>query len=634
MVDALTMTACLLPVLPGVAALVILLAGPSLSASRCRTLLTVGLGSSLVALIGWTVMAMSRGDAGLTIERVFLFRWLAVGGTPEVDVSFALLFDRPAIALVATLLATAMCIVWGGMRDEPDAAIVRRFTVLVGLTTTTVTLLVLSSNLLQWMIFQQATLLGAALLVGLRTTVNASALAARKVFLANRVGDVLSLLGILLAWTTFESLDFAVIFGEGGRASVSLMQLLDSNLPSRELAGNQATITVIVLCLFAGAAIRCAQFPLFGWLQDAARGPASVNAIVQAVFVVPTGAWIVFRSAPLLAASPMACGVVGFVGAFTVLLTAATAVVETDSKQVLASLSAGWMGFVFLGLGTGTATGLAAAFVLMLLHSPLRCVLSLAGADRSLDVAKLSLMVEVDSVSGKTGPVAMGVFALATGVLVSGVCGQHAILAASWSEPSTRLLFASVVCAGIGWFLQSLAVSRLFFVGFGRQPLTSQPVLTASLIGLGVTSITIGLLLGLAPEWGLGNTSGRMIAGIGPEVLVVLLGAILSWMAYSRPSPWPERISTALDSLVRSSRRRFYLDDVSFLVFAMPVRGLAQLCRFADWFLVDGLVVGLPSRLPVFVAGLFGPLQRHPVQFYVLAILLALAALLMVLANP
>jgi hypothetical protein len=64
------------------------------------------------------------------------------------------------------------------------------------------------------------------------------------------------------------------------------------------------------------------------------------------------------------------------------------------------------------------------------------------------------------------------------------------------------------------------------------------------------------------------------------------------------------------------------------------VRGLAQLCRFVDWFLVDGLVVGLPSRIPGFVSSLFDPLQRRPVQFYVLAMMLALAALLLVFGNP
>lgn len=646
MSDAMTIAACLIPVLPAGVALAILLAGSSLSPSRCRTLLTVGLGLSLAVFIGWTLKAMSGSDAGSMLDRVFLFHWLKVGGTPGVDVSFSLLFDQPAIVLVGTLLATAMCIVWGGLRDEPDTAIVRRFTVLVGLTTTMAILTVLSANLLQWLIFQQATLLGSALLIGLRTTVNASALAARKVFLANRVGDMLSLLGVLLAWTTFKSLDFAVIFGEGGHASASLAHLLNSNLPDAELVGNQASIAVIVLCLFGGAAIRCAQFPLFGWLQDAARGSASVNAIVQAVFVFPTGAWIVFRCAPLLESSPSACGIVTSLGAFTVLLTAATAIVETDSKQVLASLSAGWMGFVFLGLGTGTAEGAEAAFVLLLLHVPLRCLLSLAMTGRTWEVPKPTLIVEGQSVSGETGPLTLGLFALAATVLISGVCGQHAILATSWSAwespdgSSAGLLIGGIVCAGVGWFLQTIAVTRLFFLGFGDRSSGSSlsPALRASLLGLLTTSMAIGLILGLAPEWGLssivGSSVNESVFSIGPELLVVLLGAILAWMLYSRPSSWPERIAVALDPLVRSSRHRFYLDDVSFLLFAMPVRGLAQLCRFADWFLVDGLVVGLPSRIPGFVSSLFDPLQRRPVQFYVLAVMLALAALLLVLGNP
>jgi hypothetical protein len=107
MSDAMTIAACLVPVIPAGVALAILLAGSSLSPSRCRTLLTVGLGTSLAVFIGWTLKVMSGSDAGSMLDRVFLFHWLKVGGTPGVEVLFSLLFDQPAMVLVGTLLATA-----------------------------------------------------------------------------------------------------------------------------------------------------------------------------------------------------------------------------------------------------------------------------------------------------------------------------------------------------------------------------------------------------------------------------------------------------------------------------------------------------------------------------------------------
>ena len=55
------------------------------------------------------------------------------------------------------------------------------------------------------------------------------------------------------------------------------------------------------------------------------------------------------------------------------------------------------------------------------------------------------------------------------------------------------------------------------------------------------------------------------------------------------------RLAAAAGPLWSLSRNKFYLDEVYFVAFVLPLRGLAQLSRFFDWAVIDGFFEGLEA---------------------------------------
>ncbi len=74
------------------------------------------------------------------------------------------------------------------------------------------------------------------------------------------------------------------------------------------------------------------------------------------------------------------------------------------------------------------------------------------------------------------------------------------------------------------------------------------------------------------------------------------------------------------------SQRKFYLDEIYFLVVVLPLRTLGAVCYVVDRWVVDGIVNAI-GRLPPRLGALMRPLQLGLVQFYALAMVLAMLIL-------
>ena len=155
------------------------------------------------------------------------------------------------------------------------------------------------------------------LLIGFWYRKRSAALAAKKAFIVNRVGDVGFILGIMLIFVSLGTLDIREVIHRIGEL-------------------DPTTITIIALLIFAGAMGKSAQFPLHVWLPDAMEGPTPVSALIHAATMVNAGVYLVARANPIFAYAQSALVVVAAIGIFTAILAASIAMTQTDIKRVLA----------------------------------------------------------------------------------------------------------------------------------------------------------------------------------------------------------------------------------------------------------------------------------------------------------
>jgi NADH-quinone oxidoreductase subunit L len=202
-------------------------------------------------------------------------------------------------------------------------------------------MLVLANNYALLFVGWEGVGLCSYLLIGFYFHKRSAGDAGKKAFIVNRVGDAGFVMGMLLLMSTVGTLRFT-----------DVNTVLHSGAFTPEIAG-VGTLTIISLCMFFGATGKSAQFPLFVWLPDAMEGPTPVSALIHAATMVTAGVYMIARSSALFELTPITGHVIAIIGAFTAILAASIALVQTDIKRVLAYSTVSQLGYMFLALGVG-----------------------------------------------------------------------------------------------------------------------------------------------------------------------------------------------------------------------------------------------------------------------------------------
>src|SRR5512142_1090872 len=290
----------------------------------------------LAVVVAW-VIAMAVVFATLTHAEPFgesghgvtLWHWIPAGAF-KVDAGFFVDSLTACLLIVVTTIGMLVHVYSiGYMSHDPGRW---RFFAYLNLFMVSMLVLVLADNFL--LVFAGWELVGLSsyLLIGFWYGRRSAALAAKKAFIVNRVGDVGFALGIM------------AVFGKFG------------GLPHEW----QIAIALLVFC---GAVGKSAQFPLHVWLPDAMEGPTPVSALIHAATMVNAGVYLVARASPIFAQAPEVMVVVAAIGIFTAILAASLAMTQTDIKRVLAYSTLSQLGYMFAALGVGAWT--AAIFHLM-----------------------------------------------------------------------------------------------------------------------------------------------------------------------------------------------------------------------------------------------------------------------------
>src|SRR5207253_5368888 len=204
------------------------------------------------------------------------------------------------------------------MHEETDSEYARYFSYL-NLFAAFMLVLVLGSTFPVLFVGWEGVGLCSYLLIGFWFRKKSAADAGKKAFVVNRIGDFGFILGMLLVFTTFGTLDF---------------QQVAAAAAARAPETSMGVMTIATLLLFVGATGKSAQIPLHVWLPDAMEGPTPVSALIHAATMVTAGVYLVARTYPLFLQSPghEALMVVAYVGGITAIFAATMGVVEDDIK--------------------------------------------------------------------------------------------------------------------------------------------------------------------------------------------------------------------------------------------------------------------------------------------------------------
>ncbi|MGD9903235.1 MAG: NADH-quinone oxidoreductase subunit L [Vicinamibacterales bacterium] len=291
--------------------------------------------SFAVAVTQVVALAGLPADGREIVQTVFT--WIQSGDF-TLDLTFRLDPLSALMILVITGIGTLIHVYSTAyMHEESDPDYARYFSYL-NLFVFFMLLLVLGSNFLVMFVGWEGVGLCSYLLIGFYYTKKSAGDASKKAFIVNRVGDYAFVLGTLLAFVTFGTLDFQLIAAKATAMAPEAMF---------------GTLSLITLLLFVGATGKSAQIPLYTWLPDAMEGPTPVSALIHAATMVTAGVYMIGRNAVLFEHAPITLGIVAAIGAATALFAGTIGLVQNDIKRVLAYSTVSQLGYMFLAMGVG-----------------------------------------------------------------------------------------------------------------------------------------------------------------------------------------------------------------------------------------------------------------------------------------
>ena len=519
----------------------------------------------MAALVAW--VEGFRGEA--------TWSWIPSDGGPIATIGVLVDPLSNAMLVLVTLVSLLVQVYsLAYLGDEPPASLGRYYTY-QSLFAFSMLGLVLSPGFLQMFVFWELVGLCSYLLIGYWYQRPAAARAAVKAFWITKLGDVGFVIGIVLLWSATGTFDFGELFAKAQEHALAIDGL-----------------GTIMFLIYLGAVGKSAQFPLHVWLPDAMEGPTPVSALIHAATMVTAGVFMVTRAQPLFALVPDVLILIGWVGAFTALLAATMACVESDIKRVLAYSTVSQLGYMMAANGAGAPE---AAFQHLTTHGVFKALLFL-GAGIVIHHFHTNDVFRMGGLFGQR-PWVGGSFLVATLALAGvwplpGFFSKEAVLAgvlhAHLSVPFLMLLATS--------FLTAFYMFRVVFLAFfGHAPVHHEhpepPVaMDAVCRALAVLTLALGLRAAVASHHVEGPAWLPWIS-----LTWAFAGIALAWATYQAGRLDPARLAAAFAPIDFLARRRYFLDDVYGGTYRLLLLGLSRVVGWVDRYVVDGVLNALSA---------------------------------------
>jgi NADH-quinone oxidoreductase subunit L len=547
----------------------------------------------------------------LKTEGTANFPWATIG---DFSINIGIQLDRLSTGMMIVVTSIGMLVhLFSLAYMKDDDAKARYFTGL-SLFMFSMTGIVLSSNFIMTFIFWELVGLSSYLLIGHWYQKDSAADAAKKAFLANRVGDFGFMIGILLLWGITGALSF-----DGMAAGVKVFQEAHPGIFA-------ATLSTALLCVFCGAVGKSAQLPLHVWLPDAMEGPTPVSALIHAATMVAAGVYMLFRVQLSLAldhellAGLFSSHVIAWVGGITSLAAALMATQQDDIKKILAYSTLSQLGYMVMAVGL--VSGEAGMFHLFT-HAWFKALLFLgSGAiiyacHHEQNIWKMGGLLKKMPITGLTFLIGTAAL-IAVPYVTSGFWSKEEILTAAF-EHNIALFVIAVFVA----FLTTFYMTRAYVVAFLGKPRDHGaehahevgPLMMLPLVLLAVMAVISGFaftsntLNAIRP--GEAHHDGHAIV-LGASIASLILGLLIGFILYKGKDKDPVSIPLF--------RNRFYIDNFYDNVLVRYFQdAFAAIVHFLDELLINGIFVGGLSRGAESLGQAFRRVQSGSLQGYAFA---------------
>jgi NADH-quinone oxidoreductase subunit L len=634
MVD-LTFLITLIPVLPLLGFLLIAFNVKKLGHSIASI---IGCGSVLVAFILAVSVFFQLPENGSAIH-VTLFNWISAG---SFHATMGFMVDPLSSLMMLIITGVGFLIHMYSIGYMHDDAAYNRFFSYLNLFVFFMLLLVMGSNYLVMFVGWEGVGLCSFLLIGFWFKNTSYNHAANKAFIMNRIGDLGMLLGIVLIFVHFGSIEYADVFDKATTVGTSML-------------------TLITILLFVGAMGKSAQLPLYTWLPDAMAGPTPVSALIHAATMVTAGIYMVARNNILYSLSPASLELVLYVGLATAIFAATIAIAQNDIKKVLAYSTVSQLGLMFVALGLGAySTGVfhmaTHAFFKALLFLCAGSVIHALQGEQ--DIRKMGGLRKHIPVTFLT--FLIGVLAISGIPPFAGFFSKDEILAKAFEH--SQAIWVLAVLASL---LTSFYMFRLLFLTFFGSVRASSnvishihespKVMTVPLIILAILS-TVSGLIGMPEVFysthALNNFLDPVFASstalekaepLSHSTEYMLMGTIVAFtigmiaLAYARyvtSSKVPVQEGARLSQIHNLVYHKYFVDELYDVVVVRPLLWLSSIFeRLVEQLGIDRIVNGFGAAV---ISGsrsirLF---QAGSIGIYILFMVLGVIALLLFTLLP
>ena len=568
------------------------------------------------------MLGNSDGERAMTQK---LFNWISVG---SFQVDAGLLLDQLSICFVLLITGVGTLIHVYSIAYMSHDLDRRRFFAYLNFFIAAMLLLVLGDSYLNLYVGWEGVGLASYLLIGFWNQKPTYATAAKKAFVANRVGDMGLSIAIMIAFATLGTVSF-----EGVKEHVS--------------HASTGALTAIGIMLLVAATGKSAQFPLQAWLGDAMAGPTPVSALIHAATMVTAGVYLITRSNFIFDLAPNAQLAVAVIGVITLLFGAIIGMAKDDIKKALAASTMSQIGYMVLGAGLGPA-GYAFAIMHLLTHGFFKAGMFL-GAGSVMHGMNDEVNMRRYGGLRKFMPITFATFGLGYLAIIgvppfAGFYSKDKIIEVAFNAGGIKgitLGSAALLGAMITAFYMTRVVI-LTFAGSKRwddkaHPHESPFLMWAPMVLLALGSVTSGFFFSRGDS--LKNWLEPVVGGhsmheaelLSPAVVSVLalvlvaLGvgfAIIKYLLNEVPQVAPTEVSV----FTKIARRDLLQDDFNEVVFMRPGQSITRGLQTTDTTLIDGAVRGI-GRIAIGAGNILRTTQTGFVRSYAMWILAGAIAL-------